>query len=191
MRTLMKSSVGFSYLMFLASLASLPGAATAATDAEVGGASGVQLVTDNSSNTPVQTLDTSLQIGSGFWANTGDEIDANWLEIPSRYIDPKGLYLEGIDQGEGESWPVRTDSPFELNDAQSPPDQDAVKYVTVAGVKPELNANFNLDRSSREGWAINSTMVGTLPEPGTLLLMGLGLIGLGLARRRAARKAEE
>jgi len=38
-----------------------------------------------------------------------------------------------------------------------------------------------------DGWGVDNIKLGRLPEPGTLLLMGLGLLGLGAARRRAAK----
>lgn len=192
MRTFIRSLIGTVFLIFLASLVFRVGVVTAA-DASAEAASGL-LVQSDTGASPVQILaehpsDTSLQIGSEFWASASDDAAAVWLDVPNRYIEPIGFYLEGVDQRQDGRWPGRTDASFELNTIQRHPSQDAVKSVTVTGVKPQLNANFSLDRSPREGWAINGNVVRTLPEPGTLLLMGLGLLGLGLARRRAAKKA--
>lgn len=62
-----------------------------------------------------------------------------------------------------------------------------VGYVTVksdmgvvGGVLDFINSN------GKDGWGIDDVTVGRVPEPSTLLLMGLGLLGLGVARRRNA-----
>jgi len=38
--------------------------------------------------------------------------------------------------------------------------------------------------NSADGWGIDDVTVGKVPEPGTLVLLGLGLIGLGASRKR-------
>lgn len=207
MCTCIKSLSGIvfrAFLICLASLASLGGTATAAVDASAERVSGVSVQRDFSSRVQALTehapgehfsgvalgaWDNSARIAGPFWASAGDGVEAAWLGVSTRYVDSAGFYLEGVDAGEESPRPGRTDSPFELNDSHAHSGQNAVEYVTATGVKSQLYANMGLNRSTREGWAINGNVVGTLPEPGTLLLMGLGLLGLGLARRRAARSA--
>lgn len=63
-----------------------------------------------------------------------------------------------------------------------------VGYVTVKSDMNIVGGTLTFDNSaSNDGWGIDDVTVGRLPEPGTLLLMGLGLLGLGAARRRAAK----
>lgn len=198
MYTFIRSLTGTVFLVFLTSLTAHVSVASTA-DSSTEGASGLpvqsdmgishmQILAGYSSGYTLGALDSSHRISGAFWADAGEETTAVWLEVPNAYVSSMGFYLQGVSERERSPWPGRTDSPFELNDIQTYRGQNAAKYVTVTGVKPQLNANFSLDRSTREGWAINGNMVGTLPEPGTLLLMGLGLLGLGLARRRTAKK---
>jgi hypothetical protein len=51
----------------------------------------------------------------------------------------------------------------------------SASYTQNAGPGSQINGSFN-----------NSTVPPSVPEPGTLALLGLGLIGLGAARRRKA-----
>src|SRR5690625_4497785 len=93
-----------------------------------------------------------------FWASAGDDVEAAWLGVSTRYVDSAGFYLEGVDAGEESPRPGRTDSPFELNDSHAHSGQNAVEYVTATGVKSQLYADMGLNRSTREGWAINGNV---------------------------------
>lgn len=67
-----------------------------------------------------------------------------------------------------------------------------LKYVVVTSTEAIAGGTFTFNNStSNDGWGIDNVTIGTiaavLPEPGTLMLLGLGLLGLGAARRRTAK----
>lgn len=100
----------------------------------------------------------------GFWLSDASDVSA----------DLTLRFEENGDQG----WETIT---FEQTDGN-------LKYVTVTSDESIIGGTFTFDNStSNDGWGIDNVTVGSLSEPGTLLLMGIGMLGLGAARRRAAK----
>lgn len=61
-------------------------------------------------------------------------------------------------------------------------------YVTVKSTANIVGGLLTFDNSAdNDGWGIDDVTVGNLPEPSTLLLMGIGLLGLGIVRRRVSQ----
>lgn len=85
------------------------------------------------------------------------------------------LVLEFLDGTVSETIDIATDL-----------DNGNLAYVTIISDLAFSNAimTFNNGADTNDGWAIDEVTVANVPEPGTLALLGLGLAGLGLTRRR-------
>src|SRR5690554_1248875 len=92
-----KSLLGTIFVMFVASMASLVGATTAAANVDVDRASGfpvlsdaganaVQVLAEDASNATLRPSGAGAYEGSGFWTIESEDAGEAWLEVPSRYV---------------------------------------------------------------------------------------------------------
>lgn len=128
-----------------------------------------------------------------FWLDSNDAREVTWDfnsgAVAGRVFDSFGFYI--ADPADVAAQLTLKFSDGSYSDAYVIPFQQSnsnVGYVTVKSDANIVGGTLTFDNSANnDGWGIDDVTVGRLPEPGTLLLMGLGLLGLGAARRRAVK----
>jgi hypothetical protein len=129
------------------------------------------------------------EVASGNWLDSNDAKKVQWdISIGGSPFNAIGFYLaDANDQGarlilrltDG----TEIDATYQLTTALP---NGNIKYITINSDVSISSASLIFDNgnTSLDGWGIDNVTVGQVPEPGTLLLLGLGLLGLGAARRR-------
>lgn len=129
----------------------------------------------------------------GFWLDSNDAREVVWtLGAPlSGSFNAFGFHLADASDISANLTLAFADGSMTYVDMATimyPEANGNLKYVTVTSDMSILGGTLTFaNTSGNDGWGIDNVTVGNLPEPGTLLLMGLGLLGLGAARRRAAK----
>lgn len=132
--------------------------------------------------------------GNGYWLDSNDakQVVWNFDSSSSGYTNALGFYLSDVADVAGELEMILSDADgnqLASQTIQYPQVLGNLKYVTVYSDTNLFGGSLTFNNSSmNDGWGIDGITVGEVPEPGTLLLMGLGLLGLGVARRRISKQ---
>ncbi|MEX0604284.1 MAG: PEP-CTERM sorting domain-containing protein [Marinobacter sp.] len=121
------------------------------------------------------------------WLDSNDADSVLWDILDGQY-NAFGFYIsDANDQGAALTLEFN-DGTTETLDLTSPLRNGNIAYITLFSDVYFSNASlvFNNGVGDNDGWGIDNVTLAKVPEPGTLALFGLGMMGLVIARRRKA-----
>lgn len=124
-----------------------------------------------------------------FWLDSNDAEQVTWdiFTTPATPFDAIGFYLaDAEDQGAVLTLELDTGVTQTIDIPTTGLDENLV-YVSLTFDPAVLAASIVFNTShGADGWGIDDITVGKVSEPGTLALLGLGILALGAARRKTA-----
>jgi len=132
-----------------------------------------------------------------FWLDSNDATNVVWNIDADDSYNAIGFYLADINDQGGRIKLTYEDGSTEEYQVNTSFPSGSLFYTTIISDMAITGASLYFDKCDdpngcnsynySDGWGIDDITVGHhVPEPGTLALMGLGLAGLGFARRRKA-----
>ncbi len=119
------------------------------------------------------------------WLDSNDAQEVIWSILDGNF-NAFGFYLSDPNDQGAKLRLTYEDGSSDFIDITSPSPNGTIAYITVFSDVFFSNASLTFDNNTTraDGWGIDNVRIARVPEPATLALLGLGLVGVGMARRR-------